>query len=359
MAGPASTVDSPSGAFAPPRTPTRPDRARARRAWWFVIRRGLRLVFGPLVLAVCVTLVLGLEDRVQMAMAWASGVLIWLPTTVIQFRVAFFPSAPDPWLSGEDGPVSDRDLRAVYRSEVAEFVLGSLPPLWLATWFATNPQIPSGAGFGLAIALSLVLVARDLQVTTALVLHEASLDLAAGNADRARRWLERAMRWPLPGLGDRARMLLARARFHTGDTDGALAVLDRIRRPGAWQVEPVRAQMAIGRDGSASARAVAARLRADPEQRTVAEALDALADLYDEREDLVVARADTLLALPRGEARRVVLLLLAAAVARTDAVRARHLLVETRWDPQLARTLAAPWPPVAARLRALDPGGSR
>lgn len=343
-----------SGEFAPPRVPIRPEPSLLRRAWWFVVRRGLRLLVGPLVLTVCVTLVFGVEDPWRVGAIWATGVLMWFPATLVQFRVAFFPSPPDPWLPSDDGPLSAVDLRAVYRSEVAEFVLGSIPPLCLAVWFATHPGIPTGSGWLVALALSLILVARDLQVLTALALQEASLDLAAGEARRARWWLENLLRWPIPGTGDRARLLLAQARFQSGDRDGALSALDRVRRPDRWHVETIRAQMAIGRDGTGPARAAADRLRTDPRLVPLAEAITALVQLHEDRADEVVARADVLLALPPGETRGLALLLLAAALAPTEPERARRLLADARWDPRRAAAVVRPWPPVAERLAALD-----
>ncbi|MEQ1501546.1 MAG: hypothetical protein ABMB14_04915, partial [Myxococcota bacterium] len=324
-----------------------------RRAGWFVVRRGLRLLAGPLVIAICGTLVFGLTEPGKILGAWGLGLLLWVPGTLIQFRVAFFPSPPDPGLVGDDGkPLSTRDLRAVMRSEVAEYVVGSLPPLWLAGWVAST--IGSGwLGIGIALGLSVWLVARDTSAIVTLILHEASVDLSLGRDDRARWWLERLNRLPL-GHRDHLGALLARARFRTGDLDGALAALDRIRNRRDWPVDVMRAQIAIGRDGTAPARTLAARLALDPAQGPLVEALRALADLYDHREAEVIARAEALRALPPGEARRQALLMLAAAQAGPDPAGARRTLDEAGIPVDRAVAVTWAWPPIAARLAVLS-----
>ncbi|MEZ4241322.1 MAG: hypothetical protein R3F59_35230 [Myxococcota bacterium] len=341
----------PDNPFASPAGRVPLDRAALERALWLLARRFVRLGISPLFVALWAVLVLGLREPWAVAGVWAVGVAMWLPTTLLQARIVFFPSPPDPWLTHLDGPTSDRDCRLWWRSAVADDLLGTAMPLWLVLWIvASSPDLAPWLRTALIVAplgLFALLVGRRL---VALATQEAALDLLAGDAPRALRRLERLA--TLPGLGSRDAVAfhLARARFRAGDLDGALTALEWIRQRRAWSVDALRVQMTIGRDGPAAARALAEVLRLDRRRAALGVAITALAALHEGEVDEVVALGGEIGALPPGEARRFAVLLLAAALAPTDPGRARAALAQEGWDPGQALAAARAWPPVGDRL---------
>lgn len=320
------------------------------------VRRGLRLIVNLTLAGAWGALVVGRDATLPFATVIAVGVALWVPATAIQARILFFPAPPDPWLTDGARQLADRDARAWARSEVAEEAVSSVLPLSLIAWLvARAPIVPRGVvAVGVAF-LAVILVSHLGRRLAALVVHEASLDLAAG-ADPRLLWLVDGLaRTQVFGQRTSLAYVLARARFRRGDVDGALAVLDRLpprSRRDAW-VDVLRVQMAIVRDGTGPARVLAAELAADPDKRAVAAAIEALADLHDGRPEVVIAARDHLLALPEGEGRRFSLLLLAAALAPADPHGAARALASGDWDLPRALALARPWPAVGDRLRLL------
>lgn len=346
MGAPAARVSDP---FAPPTLESNVDRSALQLAIRFLFGRIVRVGLSPLVLALCAGLALGLEGA-QIATAWLFSLAMWVPSSAVLFRVTFFPSPPDPWLVAEDGaPRSARDLRASARIAVSEDLLGSLPLLWLSVWIGQNLPIPRWmAALFVLLALSVVLY-RAARAALALLLHEAALDIGGGYERAARARLERLLSWIR--RSDYGWFLLARARFRDLDLDGALDALDHIRSPDRWAVEAMRTQMAIARIDPEEARAHAARIRVH--HPSIAMAIELLAWIHEGRISEAAAEVDKLAALPVGEARSMIALLVAAALAGNDPTRARTVLTEEGYTLPRAMALARCWPAVAMRLAVL------
>ncbi|MEQ1569770.1 MAG: hypothetical protein ABMA64_29310 [Myxococcota bacterium] len=338
--------------FARPRTAAPVDLGKVRRNAAFLARRGLRLVVALLVVPMTGWLLLDLRDPRQLGLAVAVAVAAWLPATWVQGRVLFQPSPPDPWLGTDGTPRSDRDLRAWMRADVSEWLLGTGPPVALLVWYvSTRAALPPAFKFAaLTVALAMI-GARQLQAGLALVLQEARLDLEALRPIAHLEWLER-LEGPASwvGRGDQVRYLVARGRFRVGDAPAALAALDRIRNPLAWRVDLLRALFGVEHDGWEVTLAVAASVRDDPDLAPLGVTLTALAELYQGRDDRVLAKTEALLSGRSGDARWFGAILVAAARAGTDPDGARALIATLPWHPAAVRSMCRGWGPLAARL---------
>jgi hypothetical protein len=338
--------------FAAPRGEAPIDRRRVRRTAVFAVLRVVSLLTSTVVFTVSASLVGQLTEPTQIFFMWAMGLVIWLPTTILQLRIRFFPSPPDPWLGDDDGGHSEQDLRRLGRSEILEMLLGMGPPLVLLAWFARESRLPPSLQV-LLLVIPLLFVLRAVSAIRQQLLREAVLALAAGRAEEARASLEpfsgRGRRW----IGDYGLYLLCRARFQTGDRAGALAALHAIGDADGYAVDVVEAQIDVERLGPERILEMADRLHREPRSRALAAPLRALAWLHQDRDDLVLADEKALVGVPWAEARRFSALLLAAAMASRDPARARALVGEIGWPLERVRALAACWPPVARRLAPL------
>jgi hypothetical protein len=343
-------------AFQAPAARAPSDPRLLRRAIRFTADRALRLLGSAVAVPTFAFVLWGPLDRWGMLSALGVAAVLWLPTTAILFRSVFLPSPPDPWLVDDDGrPLSSRDLRATVRATAAEFLLSVVPFVLLLPFVlqAIAVPVPGGMVVGVTLGLLLVVVLRDGRHVLSLWLDDVAIDLAAGLHERAVRRLERLERMPWFRRSDNVRHLLARARFRLGDPAGALAALDDIRDRDGWRVPALRAQMGIAVLGADEVRRTAASMREDPDAAFVGLLLEALADLYEGRADRVLERESELLEVPIGEPRRMGTVLVAAALAEQDPVRARALLRAASWDPARVESLERTWPPIGRRLASL------
>lgn len=338
------------GVFAPPRSELPIDRKRVQRTAVFALLRLASLALSTAVFGVAATMINELTDPRQIGVAWLTGFVVWLPTTILQLRIRFFPSPPDPWLDDADGGHSEQDIRRLGRSELAEMVLGMLPPLALVVWFAREAHLSPQ----LQLLLWLIPGLFFLRTATAArrqLVRELLLALSAGRATEVLALLEplagRGRRW----LGDLGPYLLSRARFLAGDRVGAVQAIGWIRDRVGYGADVLEAQVDIEVTGPDAVLALADRLaREDDAMGGFAPLLRALANLHRDRDDLVIADAEALSALPWNEARRLATLYLAAAWAGSDPQRAKRLLAEIPWPPIRLRAMAACWPPIERRL---------
>jgi hypothetical protein len=339
-------------AFAPPRSSVPVDRSMLRRAGWLVLRRGLRLVASLVVVGVGAWAVFRLGPG-ALAAVLVGTLIAWLPATAVQGRVTFWPSAREPWLAARDPQaLADADLRALMRSEVAEWLLTSLPAIGLAVWFVWGVRdFALETRIGLVIVLVGMYVARQGRVVVRELVYEGQLDLDAFLPIRARGAVEVLARIPGIALRDSLWHLVARARFRDGDARGALDALDRIGARRGWRIDVLRALFGVAELGPDEAELVADRIADDPDLGPVAGSLRALALLSRDQDDQVDEEA--LLSAASPEARWFGAILVAAAEARTRPDRARERLASLPWPFERILDQTRGWPSVHQRLASL------
>ena len=340
-------AEAPLSPFAPPpTTPVAPAGGPPlREVVTFFLVRVFVLVVGPAMFGL-VPALLGFSTPRAAAVGAAVGFGLWVPSSSVLFRLLFFPGPPDSGLLDAAGrPVAARDLRLGLFARAAEHVLGTAPLLLLVpyAWRAFEPAV--------AIGLSAVVLGwvgwRELHHAGKVLVEDAEILLHTGQVTEALARTGFATRW-LPRTGDSGALVLARARFRTGDAPGAVEALERIRDRAAYHAELLRAQMGVAflpRDQVEQARAAAA---ADPDTALVADILRALVLLHDGRqvpEDLLQR-----LSAEEHHGRGLPRLLAAAGRAANDPAAGRRLLAGWDRDEAELAAMAKAWPAVAQAL---------
>ena len=306
---------------------------------WVVTLSAFAMAFGQADLS------WGLVARTTLVSA-----VLWAPTSLLRFRAAFYPGPPHPRLRDRHGHAwSFRDVVVTLRCDLAERAMASLPWMWVAGLAAGRlPGLgaPVAVVVGLLVGWSLFRQARHSER------EMARLEAAVGYTASARRRLERLL-WLYRGeRADGLRHALAGVCFRAGDTDDALQMLDTIRHPDRWYVQPLRAQMLVASDPQA-ARAIATHPTLDPGQ---ARMIQWLADLHEGQAERVRQEEEASRALLDDAAPDVagmLRLLLAAAWAPVDPIRAAELLEEAAWTRSELPWLSQVWPAVGAPLAEL------
>lgn len=338
------------GPFAPPEEPSAPSGPEPREVVAFLLVRAFVLAVGPAMFAL-VPMLVGVLDLRWAAVGALVGAALWAPSSLLLFRILFFPGPPDPGLFDATGrPACARDLRLGLAARAVEHVLGTAPLLLLIPygWRTFEPAL---AG---VVSLAVVgwVVWRELVYAGGVLVEDAEILLHTAHPEEALARVSLATRW-LPRTGDAGRLVLARARFRTGDARGAVAALDAVRDRRAIHADLLRAQMGVVFLPREEVRAVQEAAARDPETAPVADLLAALVLLHDG-----AALPEPLLArLERAgeaEGRSLARLLAAAAKAERDPEGARALLAERPRDPSELRHLSAAWPAVGRALETLD-----
>ncbi len=346
MTGPGSEGRSPASPFAPPASPAPSTGPDAREVVTFFLVRAFVFVIGPAMFAL-VPVLLGVGSPAAALVGASIGAALWAPSSLLLFRILFFPGPPDAGLYDATGrPACARDLRIGLAARAAEHVLGTAPLLLLIpyAWRAFEPALATV----ISIAVLAWVVWRELVHAGGVLVEDAEVLLHTGHAQEALARVSLATRW-LPRTGDAATLLLARARFRTGDARGAVDALDRIRDRRAFHADLLRAQMGITFLPPAEIEAARATAARDPDTAPVADVLSALALLHADRplpEDLLVRLEEAGASEGRGLSR----LLAAAGRADTDPDAARSLLADRGRDAGDLGHLRAVWPAVARAL---------
>jgi hypothetical protein len=309
----------------------------------FAATRAFVLVVGPAMFSL-VPALLGVASTRNAAVAAAIGVAAWAPTSAVLFRLLFFPAAPDPGLTDAGGrPVALRDLRVGLVTRAVEHVLGTAPLLLLVPYawraFEGAPAVVA------SVAVTGWVLWRESVHAGRVLVEDAELLLQGDAPSEALKRVSFACRW-LPRTGDPGAVVLARARFRTGDARGAVEALDAVRDRRSTRAGLLRAQMGVAFLPRAEVESAVAEADADEELALAAAVLRALVVLHDggRLPPDVRAALDGACAAQPG----LPCLLAAADVARTDVATARRLLegwTEREWGPLLAA-----WPGVAAAL---------
>lgn len=338
--------DSP---FAAPAGPAGPAAGPPwREAAAFGLTRIFVLVVGPAMFALVPSL-LGAGSVRNAALGAAVGMALWVPSSFVLFRLLFFPAPADPGLhDGAGRPVSARDLRLGLGARAAEHVLGTAPLLLLVPYawraFATPWAV------GTSVAVTAWVAWREVVHAGQVLVEDADILLHSGLVDEALARVTLAARW-FPRTGDAGAIVLARARFRTGDARGAVAALDAVRDRSAARADLLRAQMGVDFLPDPEIEAAIAKADADPELRLVAHVLRALRCLRDGApypEELVLALTDGCT-----DARGLPCLLAAAGLAQRSPARAAALL--EGWSAREWSGVTRSWPAVARALAPVAP----